>query len=199
MNLNFLTLISSGFAFAFTIAIMTAAGVMTVTAQTPFRVTICHRTGSASNPYVQMSPDVETVVKGHMDHDQAGNGLGGDIIPVFTFGGCTYSKNLDTVFGNCITGAMLLATGCRIWAPAPAQTSTPTPHMTPTPQKTPTSQMSPKPTPQTTPMPTPQMTTTPGPPPNPESGPTMPLLLAGGLLLLGFGVFAFRRSVIRRG
>jgi hypothetical protein len=62
-----------------------------------FHVTICHRTGSATNPYIEISPDAEGVVSGHLDHDQIGNGEGGDIIPVFVLHGVTYSKNLGII------------------------------------------------------------------------------------------------------
>src|SRR4051812_20668010 len=81
------------------VAALTLAGMVAAHADTPagYHVTICHRTGSATNPYIVISPDVEGVIEGHLDHEQTGNGLGGDIIPSFTFNGVTYSKNLDTV------------------------------------------------------------------------------------------------------
>ena len=94
-------------------------------------ITICHRTGSATNPYVEISPDVEGVIDGHLDHDQTGNGLGGDIIPEFKFKGKTYSKNLSTDFGG-VTGADILANGCVSPKSTPTPTPTP-PGMTPTP------------------------------------------------------------------
>lgn len=97
-----------------------------------YHVTICHRTGSASNPYIIISPNVEGVIEGHMDHEQTGNGLGGDIIPEFSFLGTIYSKNLGTNFGDGITGARLLANGCNV-----PKTNTPTPTPTP-PGPTPT-------------------------------------------------------------
>lgn len=48
----------------------------------PEKVTICHATGSASNPWVMMSPDANGTVSGHagMDHQD-----GRDIIPPFTY------------------------------------------------------------------------------------------------------------------
>jgi hypothetical protein len=101
------------------------------TAQSPaagFHVTICHRTGSANNPYIVISPDVEGVVNGHFDHEQTGNGLGGDIVPEFNYKGVVYSKNLSTDFGNGVTGAAILAAGCRIPA---GRTPRPTPKSTP--------------------------------------------------------------------
>jgi len=93
-------------------------------------VTICHRTGSASNPYVLISPDAEGVVSGHLDHEQTGNGPGGDIIPVFIFHGVTYSKNLGITIGG-VTGAAILANGCNM--PGVTPTPTPIPEGTPPP------------------------------------------------------------------
>lgn len=100
----------------------------TVDAQSPaagYHVTICHRTGSASNPYIMISPDVEGVVNGHMDHEQTGNGLGGDIIPYFEYKGQSYSKNLGDM-GNGVTGAAVLANGCKVPKKTPKTTPTPT-------------------------------------------------------------------------
>lgn len=82
-------------------------------------VTMCHRTGSATNPYVQISPSAAGVYNGHLDHNQVGNGLGGDIIPVFTYQGNTYSKNLDTNFGHGVTGADILANDCKVPSSTP--------------------------------------------------------------------------------
>lgn len=45
-------------------------------------VTICHATGSESNPYVQISPDAEGVISGHVG---AGHQNGEDIIPPFDY------------------------------------------------------------------------------------------------------------------
>ena len=96
------------------VALLTVISVIGAAAQAHFHVTICHRTGSRTNPYIQISPDVEGVVNGHMDHEQTGNGLGGDIIPLFEFMGQTYSKNLDTDFGGGLLGRDILANGCRV-------------------------------------------------------------------------------------
>ena len=40
------------------------------------KVDICHRTGSAKNPYVLITPSVEGAIKGHCDHEQTGHGEG---------------------------------------------------------------------------------------------------------------------------
>ena len=72
------------------------------------KVQICHRTASASNPYVQISPSAAGVYNGHLAHEQVGNGLGGDIIPPFDYQGQTYSKNWDAA------GRAIWDNGCAI-------------------------------------------------------------------------------------
>lgn len=52
------------------------------------KVTICHATGSATNPYVVITPSAAGVYHGHYrQHDDLGQG---DIIPSFTYKGVTY-------------------------------------------------------------------------------------------------------------
>jgi hypothetical protein len=117
------------------IAGLMLSALWTASAQSPaagYHVTICHRTGSATNPYVVISPDVEGVVNGHMDHEQIGNGLGGDIIPTFVYRGVTYSKNLDATF-NGRSGSDILAAGCRVPRVVPTPTPTIRPPGTPPP------------------------------------------------------------------
>ncbi|MFL6373319.1 MAG: PEP-CTERM sorting domain-containing protein [Pyrinomonadaceae bacterium] len=109
-----------------------AAGLYAQSEDAGYHVTICHRTGSASNPYVMISPDAQGVVSGHLDHDQTGNGLGGDIIPVFVLHGVTYSKNLGINIGG-VSGADILANGCNVPTRTPTPTPTPIPHVTPPP------------------------------------------------------------------
>ena len=46
------------------------------------RVTFCHATGSASNPYILLTTDVSGCVNGHADHDPGGN------VDVFATQGC---------------------------------------------------------------------------------------------------------------
>ena len=180
------------------IGVLTTTGVISATGQSPaagFHVTICHRTGSASNPYIIISPDVEGVVNGHLDHEQTGNGLGGDIVPEFIYNGIRYSKNLNTDFGNGISGARILASGCRMPG---GPTPTPTPRLTPTPTPP-----GPTPTPPGA-TPTPPGATPTPPPPNRTPTPPVPvpepatiILLATGLL--GLGGDAVRRRFGKRG
>jgi ABC-type sugar transport system substrate-binding protein len=59
------------------------------------KVPICHRTGSAKNPYVVITVDVAAIAArepgGHHSHDQVGSGPDGDIIPPVS--GHTVGKN----------------------------------------------------------------------------------------------------------
>ena len=70
-------------------------------------VTICHATGSSSNPYVRISPSVAGVFNGHLGHQD-----GRDIVPPFTYNGQTFSENWDS------NGQAIYNNGCA--APAPA-------------------------------------------------------------------------------
>lgn len=106
------------------------------------KVTLCHRTGSATNPYIVITTDIASdgyVKGGHTGHEQVGNGLGGDIIPAYTYKDFSFpGKNLDLVFGNGETGAEVLAAGCVLTDVSPTPTPTPTDSPTPSPTDTPT-------------------------------------------------------------
>ena len=64
------------------------------------RITICHATGSATNPYVMITPSKAGVVNGHYGADHQGER---DIIPAFTYKGVSYPAQ---------GGQALLAQGC---------------------------------------------------------------------------------------
>src|SRR3954452_11013520 len=67
------------------------------------KVTICHATGSASNPVVVITPSAEGVLHGHYDHqDQR------DIIPPFTVRGESYPGL------NWGSGQATFDNGCRV-------------------------------------------------------------------------------------
>jgi hypothetical protein len=55
------------------------------------KVTICHATASASNPYVVITVDIASIV-GDSGHGRSGVNAG-DIIPPFTMDGFTYAGN----------------------------------------------------------------------------------------------------------
>lgn len=66
------------------------------------KVTLCHATGSTTNPYVRITVAAAGAYRGHYSQHED-NGLG-DIIPRFRFRGQTYSLNWDadgrSTFGN---------------------------------------------------------------------------------------------------
>ncbi|WP_113684635.1 hypothetical protein [Blastococcus atacamensis] len=70
------------------------------------KVTLCHATGSASNPYVQITVADDAAYNGHhSQHQDLGQG---DIIPPFTYQGSTYSLNWDGA------GQATFARGCTV-------------------------------------------------------------------------------------
>ena len=72
------------------------------------QVSICHATGSATNPYVLIHPAAAGVVNGHLGHQDAR-----DIVAPFTYKGVTYSQNYDAA------GAAVLGNGCQAPATPP--------------------------------------------------------------------------------
>ena len=74
--------------------------------------TICHATGSGSNPFVRITPSVSGVFHGHIGHQGDE-----DIIPPFVYKGTTYSQNWDA------EGQALFTANCA--APATSQPLTP--------------------------------------------------------------------------
>lgn len=101
--------------------VLMGAGVTAAQATKPapnHKVTLCHRTGSATggnlhNGYTLITVDIASVanatnVRGHDNHNQIGNGPGGDIIPSYTYKTFTYpGKNV----GN--GGQAFLDNGCK--------------------------------------------------------------------------------------
>lgn len=75
------------------------------------KVTICHRTGAATNPYVVITIDVAAINDirpgNHDHHDQVGNGPVGDVIPPVP--GFTSGKNWT---GNWAPGDDVTADLC---------------------------------------------------------------------------------------
>jgi hypothetical protein len=71
------------------------------------KVTICHATGSQTNPYVQISPNANGVISGHVNHQDTR-----DIIPPFSYNhGTTKSfpgQNFDA------SGQAVLRNGCKV-------------------------------------------------------------------------------------
>jgi hypothetical protein len=64
------------------------------------KVTICHATGSDTNPFVKISPSAAGVFNGHLATSNGGNAGADhqgaeDIIPPFEYQGTTYSQNWD--------------------------------------------------------------------------------------------------------
>lgn len=65
------------------------------------KVSICHATSSATNPYVLIDVSVAGAYNAHIRHHD-----GHDVIPPFTWKGRTYSQNWDA------DGRALHANGC---------------------------------------------------------------------------------------
>jgi hypothetical protein len=84
------------------------------------KVTICHRTNSNTNPYVEITPDVSGVLDGHAGHTgpvwdptlKAQHIKWGDIIPPFQYAGGSYPGMNYT--DGAQGGKAILANGCAI-------------------------------------------------------------------------------------
>lgn len=96
------------------------------------KVTICHATGSESNPFVVNSPSAAGVYNGHIAHQHSE-----DIIPPFQYKGETYSQNWDA------EGQAIWNNGCEV----PTESPTPSPTVSPSPSESPSPSPSESPTP----------------------------------------------------
>ena len=147
-------------------------------------VTLCHATGSSSNPYVQITVSAAGAFNGHLGGDHQD---GRDIIPQFTFQGMTYSQNFDAA------GQAIFNAGCKLAAPTATATGTLTPTNTPTATATSVSQTGPTSNPTNTPVPT----ATPVNQTAPLAGPNV---APGGLPRAGsgYGAVANQQEALRR-
>ena len=105
------------------LAIGVALGFQTVANATPApKVTLCHATGSETNPYVVITVAAAGAYNGHIAHQHSE-----DIIPPFEYQGETYSQNWDAV------GQAIYAAGCEVEAePSPSPSPSPSPDPDPT-------------------------------------------------------------------
>jgi hypothetical protein len=141
-------------------------------ADPPDTVTICHATGSDSNPYVVHNPAKSGDVSGHAGHTGPVwfDGIAvdwGDIIPPFDYVGGSYPGMNWTPEGIAIYEA-----GCAVTLPTPTPTPTPTATPTPTPTATPTPTPTPTEAPTATPTEAPTATPTEAPTATPTEAPT---------------------------
>lgn len=72
------------------------------------KVTICHATGSTSNPYVMISPNANGVINGHAG---SGHQAGRDIIPPFDYNDHGSSKHFPGQNWNA-SGQAIFNNGC---------------------------------------------------------------------------------------
>ena len=113
--------------------------------------TICHATGSATNPFEQITIAPQAVISAHIEHQDTE-----DIIPPFTYDGVSYSQNWDA------EGQAIYNNGCVVPQPTVAPTEAP-PTAIPTavPTEVPTEVVTPEPTAEPTQEPTVEPTTAP--------------------------------------
>ena len=93
-----------------------AIGTITTTNNAHNKVTICHATGSKTNPYVVITPDASGVIDGHYAHQDHR-----DIIPAFDYVG--KDKVVHHFPGQNWTaeGQAIFNNGCKV--PKPGQTT----------------------------------------------------------------------------
>jgi hypothetical protein len=88
------------------------------------KVTICHATGSATNPFVQISPNANGVISGHVDHQD-----GRDIIPPFDYNDHGTMKHFAGQNFDA-QGQAILRNGCKVPAGGQGGGITPPPTTT---------------------------------------------------------------------
>lgn len=104
----------------------------------PYKIKVCHATGSSSNPYVLIEVSYNGVKHGHEDHKD-------DIIPA-PYKGCPKPES----------------------SPSPKPSYSPKPSPSPSPSVSPSPSPTPSPTPTPTPTPTPSSSASPKPSPSPS-------------------------------
>jgi hypothetical protein len=127
------------------------------------KVTICHATGSQTNPYVRITPSASGVINGHVGSDHQG---GRDIIPPFSY----TSKGEEHFFPGQnwdATGQAIWNNGCNVPVSNPPPGPPPPPPPPPGPPPPPPPPGPPAPPPPPPPGP-------PAPPPPPPPGPPAP-------------------------
>lgn len=86
------------------------------------RVTICHATGSQTNPYVSVTASGNGIYNGHIAHQH-----GNDIIPQFTIASGPHAGTYGPQGDQSI-----LAAGCVVTQPSPSPSPSPSPTPGPT-------------------------------------------------------------------
>ena len=110
-------------------AVAVAVPAMTAAAGPAGKVTLCHRTDSQTNPYVQITIATAGAFNGHFKKHKGTVWTNthpkepkwGDIIPPFTFRGTQYSLNWDS------QGQAIFDIGCRAGGPTPTSSMPPPP------------------------------------------------------------------------
>lgn len=177
--LRYATLAAAVFA---AVALVAGTGMASAHRNDEPKVTICHRTDSVTNPYVQETVDLSAVDgEGHDDHTSHTGPVAtsqdvaqalkdahekwGDIIPPRgELDGLNWTEDGIAVYDN----------GCAFVTPTPTETPSPTETPTETPTNTPTETPSPTATPSPTETPTFTPTATPTNTPSPTSTPVTP-------------------------
>ena len=163
------TVVSAGAGGLGLTLIATAALMGPASATSNPKVTVCHATASAQNPYVAITVATSSIAEGN---NVKPNGHGthtgpvfdpqggrhqqawGDIIPAFSGANSFAGLNLSDA------GRAILSNGCAVVAPSPTPTESESEHSTPTPTESESEHSTPTPTPtETTPAPTPTDTT----------------------------------------